>query len=224
MSSTSSAAVGEAGARGDVEPDPHHLAIVEVASAASIESSRDVGDRDLAALVEQHPGEAEPDPVGAAGDEGGAAGEVLHGFFASWPRFLGRVDVVAEEHREHLLIVGFSSRSGIAATIASARSVTPSRNSWWVQMKQLVGLDPLAHPFAHLLLRHEEMAEAAAGLAAFVALRIAGVGIFVRAGLARFLDVGGDRAGAESGADHALRLSSPRIASIMPITAALVVV
>ena len=38
----------------------------------------DVGDGDLAPLGEQRPGEAEADAVGAAGDEGGAAREILH--------------------------------------------------------------------------------------------------------------------------------------------------
>ena len=69
---------GEAVARGDVEPDPGHLAIVENGKRLLDRILPNVGDHHLAALVEQHPGEAEADAVGAAGDEGRAAREVLH--------------------------------------------------------------------------------------------------------------------------------------------------
>jgi hypothetical protein len=61
-------------------------------------------------------------------------------------------------------------------------------------------------------------------LAALVAFRIARIGELLGAGLARFLDVGGNGAGAEGGADHAAPLELGRARFHHAITAALVVV
>ena len=49
---------GEAVARGDVEPDPGHPAIVEHGERLLDRILPDVGDDHLAARIEQHPGEA----------------------------------------------------------------------------------------------------------------------------------------------------------------------
>ena len=118
---------GEAFARGDVEPDPGHLAIVEDGERLLDRILPDVGDHHLAALVEQHPGEAQTDAVGAAGDEGGPAREVLHAFlFRFWrSRSAAWIGLCIRKGNMDLYS-SFSSRSGTAATIASARSFTPS--------------------------------------------------------------------------------------------------
>ena len=106
---------------------PSHLAIVENGQRLLDRILPDVGDHHLAALVEQHPGEAEADAVGAAGDEGGAAREVLHAFFFRFWRSRSAAWIGLRIRKGNIdLYSSFSSRSGTAATIASARSFTPS--------------------------------------------------------------------------------------------------
>src|SRR5690606_20395634 len=61
-----------------VEPDAHDLAIVEAGKGRVDRVLADVGDRNLAALVEQVAHDPEPDAVGPTGDESRAAGEVDH--------------------------------------------------------------------------------------------------------------------------------------------------
>src|SRR5690606_11925794 len=61
-----------------VDLDAHYLAVVEAGEGCVDRVLADVGDDDLASLVEQVADDADADAVGAPGDEGRAAGEVLH--------------------------------------------------------------------------------------------------------------------------------------------------
>ena len=103
-------------------------------SAASIDSRADIGDRDLAALRQQRADQADPDSVGAAGDERGAACKILHDFNPFWRAISAAWIGLRNSTLKVLLYSWFSGRLGTAAHIACARSSTPCRNSLWVMM------------------------------------------------------------------------------------------
>ena len=128
----------EAIAAGDIELDAHNLAVVEALEGLIDRILPDIGDGDLAALVQKLADQTDADAIGAAGDEGGASCEVLHAaspavrvaFSASCRAISAVIAGLRNSIAKVPLYSAFSGRCVCtAAVVASPRSRTPSRNS-----------------------------------------------------------------------------------------------